>query len=229
MTEEAVDDPGRPAVVDDGTAIFPVMPPRAALDKMLDDIDSTAVTGHTVVNKSTVSVIRTVLMPSGRLVREAVAFLPGQFVIVGAQLITVRVEVTRTVRVVRAAPADGAGEGTSVFPVTPSAAAADSMLEERASAAVTGQTAVVSWIVSVIRAVDTPSGRLVGITESAGQSVTVGAQLMTVWIDVVTTVIVVSRSPLSEATGVASPLDWVVGTALMSIMLSFAVDNADEL
>lgn len=205
------------------------MPPRAALDKMLDDIDSTAVTGHTVVNKSTVSVIRTVLMPSGRLVREAVTFLPGQFVIVRAQLITVRVEVTRTVRVVRAAAANGAGEGTSVFPATPSAAAADSMLEERASAAVTGQTVVASWIVSVIRAVDTPSGRLVGITELAGQSVTVGAQLMTVWIDVVTTVIVVSRSPLSEATGLASPLDRVVGTALMSIMLSFAVDNADEL
>lgn len=92
-------------------------------------------------------------------------------------------------------------------------AAADSMLAERASAAVTGQIVVEISMVSVIRAVETPSGRLVEIAEMAGQSVIVGAQLKTVWIDVARTVRVVSCSPLAEAMGMVPPLKVLVEAA----------------
>lgn len=104
---EEVGNAGEPPGINEGTIVFPPMPSLDARDKMLDDIDSTAVTGHTVVNSSMVSVIRTFFIPSGSLVREAVMFLPGQCVIVGAQLIAVRVEVAKTVSVVNASPADG--------------------------------------------------------------------------------------------------------------------------
>lgn len=67
------------------------------------------------------------------------------------------------------------------FPVIPPVAATDIMLDERDSAAVTGHTVVESSIVSVTSTVDAPSGRLVRIAESAGQSSTVVAQLKTVW------------------------------------------------
>lgn len=86
--------------------VFPVRPLLAAADKILDEIDSAAVTGHTVVDKLMTSVNRTVVISSGRCEKEAVTFLPGQFMIVGAQLIAVCIEVARTVRVVREAPAD---------------------------------------------------------------------------------------------------------------------------
>lgn len=76
------------------------------------------------------------------------------------------------------------------------AAAAERTLDDTAAAAVTGQTVVDSAMVSVTRAVDTPSGRLVGMAELAGQFVTVGAQLTTVCIDVVKTVSVVRASPV---------------------------------
>lgn len=106
MGDDATTSSGPPCV-DVGTITFPVMPPLAAMERILDDIDSAAVTGHTVVDRSRVSVISTVLIPSGRLVRDAVMFLPGQFVIVGAQLTAVCTEVARTVKVVRVSSAAG--------------------------------------------------------------------------------------------------------------------------
>lgn len=99
--------PKDPPCVKEGAMTFPAMPPLAATDRMLDNIDSAAVTGHTVVERSRVSVINTVLIPSGNLVRSAVAFLTGQLVTVGAQLTAVRIEVDRTVKVVKASPVEG--------------------------------------------------------------------------------------------------------------------------
>lgn len=91
------------------------------------------------------------------------------------------------------------------------------MLDEIDAAAVTGQTVVVSATVSVTRNVDTFSGdklaKLVREAELAGQSVKVGAQLRTVWIDVARTVSVVSCSRPSEVRVMACPLDWLVGAA----------------
>lgn len=79
-------------------------------------------------------------------------------------------------------------------------AATDRMLEETALAAVTGQMVVESSIVSVTKVVDTPSGKFVGTAVLAGQFVIVGAQLTTVWIDVVMIVRVVKGSGSSEVT-----------------------------
>lgn len=89
-------------------------------------------------------------------------------------------------------------EAASVTPVMPPVAATEMTLEETASAAVTGQIVVASWMVSVTRTVEICSGepeaRLVREAELAGQLVTEAAQLRTVRIDVVRTVIVVSSS-----------------------------------
>lgn len=103
---DAFDMVGWPCSVGDGKMLFLVRPPLAAADKILDEIDPAAVTGHTVVDRLMISVIITVVMPSRRYAGEAVKFLPGQFVIVGAQLIAVCIEVARTVIVVRASPRD---------------------------------------------------------------------------------------------------------------------------
>lgn len=85
--------------------MLPVIPPLAATDKILDKIDSAAVTGHTVVDNSIVSVTRTLLTPSGIFVGGPVVFLPsGQFVTVAAQLTVVRTNVARTVSVVSTPP-----------------------------------------------------------------------------------------------------------------------------
>lgn len=192
------------------------------------------------------SVTRTVLMPSGKCEKEAVTFLPGQFVIVGTQLMAVCIEVACTVRVVRASPTDWVCEGMSVFPVMPPVAAIDRMLEETDSAAVTGQMVVESSIVSVTKVVDTPSGKFVGTAVLAGQFAIVAAQLTTVWTDVVTTVRVVKGSVLSETTTLelwnivnaellllfvskASPVAVGAGRVEMLIVTLLTVDGSDEL
>lgn len=190
------------------------MPPVAAMDRMLDEIASAAVTGQIVVVSSIVSVTTTVDTPSGRSV--GIEEPLGQFVMVGAQLRTVWVEVVRTVSVVRLSPALAASEGKSGSPVTLPLMAADTILDEMDPAALTGQTVVESTTVSVTRIVDTCSGdelaRLLREAGLAGQFVTAGAQLRIVWVAVARTVRVVSCSPPSEATAVAPPLDWLVGT-----------------
>lgn len=114
-----------------------------------------------------------------------------------------------------------------VVPVIPPVAATEMTLEETDSAAVTGQIVVASCTTSVTSTVDTWSGaveaRFERDEESAGQLVTVGAQLMTVrtWVD--STVRVVSCSwadvgsvPLAIGAGALSALDATpvgVGTA----------------
>lgn len=105
---------------------------------------------------------------------------------------------------------------TRVTPVIPPVAATEMTLEDTASAAVTGQIVVASWMVSVTTIVETCSGaveaRLVRDAELAGQSVTLAAQLRTVRIEVVRTVSVVSSSAeavvlfgCSSGTAVADP------------------------
>lgn len=91
-----------------------------------------------------------------------------------------------------------------VVPVIPPVAATEITLEETDSAAVTGQIVVASCTTSVTSTVDTCSGaveaRFERDEESAGQLVTVGAQLMTVrtWVD--NTVRVVSCSEAGVGT-----------------------------
>lgn len=91
-----------------------------------------------------------------------------------------------------------------VVPVIPPVAATEITLEETDSAAVTGQIVVASCTTSVTSTVETCSGaveaRLERDDESAGQLVTVGAQLMTVrtWVD--NTVRVVSCSEAGVGT-----------------------------
>lgn len=94
----------------------------------------------------------------------------------------------------------------------PPVAATDKMLEETASAAVTGQMVVESSIVSVTKVVDTPSGKSVGTALLAGQFVIVGAQLTIVWIDVVMIVRVVRCWPSSEE--IALELWYIVNAEL---------------
>lgn len=75
-------------------------------------------------------------------------------------------------------------DAVMVVPVIPPVAATEMTLEETDSAAVTGQIVVASCTTSVTSTVDTCSGaveaRLDREEESAGQLVTVGAQLITV-------------------------------------------------
>lgn len=105
-----------------------------------------------------------------------------------------------------------------VVPVIPPVAATEMTLEETDSAAVTGQIVVASCTTSVTSTVDTCSGavdaRLDRDEESAGQLVTVGAQLMTVrtWVD--STVRVVSSSGAGVAT---VPLAMGAGGALSAL------------
>ena len=105
-----------------------------------------------------------------------------------------------------------------VVPVIPPVAATEMTLEETDSAAVTGQIVVASCTTSVTSTVDTCSGaveaRLDREEESAGQLVTVGAQLMTVrtWVD--STVRVVSSSGAGVGT---VPLAMGAGGALSAL------------
>lgn len=91
-----------------------------------------------------------------------------------------------------------------VVPVMPPVAATEITLDETDSAAVTGQMVVASCTTSVTSTVDTCSGAVEARSErddeSAGQLVTVGAQLMTVrtWVD--STVRVVSCSAAGVGT-----------------------------
>lgn len=208
-----------------GTNVLLKIPLWAAIDKILDEIDSAAVTGHTVVDRSIVSMTRTVLAPSGRLMSGPVLFLSsGQLVMVAAQMTAVRVEIVRTVSVVSASPPESVGDAVPVLAVTePAAAAADRILDDKEAAAVTGQTVVDSWMVSVMRAVDTPCGMLVGMAELTGQFVTVGAQLTTVCIVVVRTVSVVSWSLMPEGAASSVPagrLVEVVGLVMTMLILN---------
>lgn len=105
-----------------------------------------------------------------------------------------------------------------VVPVIPPVAATEITLDETDSAAVTGQIVVASWTTSVTSTVDTCSGaveaRFERDEESAGQLVTVGAQLMTVrtWVD--STVRVVSSSWADVGT---VPLAMGAGGALSAL------------
>lgn len=120
-----------------------------------------------------------------------------------------------------------------VVPVMPPVAATEMTLDETDSAAVTGQIVVASCTTSVTRTVDTWSGaveaRLDREEASAGQLVTVGAQLMTVltWVDKTVRVVSCSEAgvgtvPLAIGTGGASPaLDATPvaeGTAAEAVM-----------
>lgn len=125
-------------------------------------------------------------------------------------------------------------DGMTTVPVIPPLAATDKMLDEMSSAAVTGHMVVVSAMVSVVRTVFTPFGRLVreAVKLLTGQFVTVGAQLKIVWVDVVRTVSVVSCSPLAEAAVLTPPLGWVMVTDRLESVrpaLESAVNNTDEL
>lgn len=126
----------------------------------------------------------------------------------------------------------------------PPVAATARMLEDTASAAVTGQMVVESSIVSVTKVVDTPSGKFVGTALLAGQFVIVGAQLTTVWIDVVMIVRVVRCSPFSEATTLelwnivnaellllskVLPVAVGAGRVEILIVMLLTLDESDEL
>lgn len=95
-------------------------------------------------------------------------------------------------------------DAVRVVPVIPPVAATEMTLEDTDSAAVTGQIVVASCTTSVTSTVDTCSGAVEASSErdeeSAGQLVTVGAQLMTVrtWVD--STVRVVSCSEAGVGT-----------------------------
>lgn len=105
-----------------------------------------------------------------------------------------------------------------VVPVIPPVAATEITLEETDSAAVTGHIVVASCTTSVTSTVDTCSGAVEARSEredeSAGQLVTVGAQLMTVrtWVD--STVRVVSCSEAGVGT---VPLAMGAGAALSAL------------
>jgi hypothetical protein len=113
-----------------------------------------------------------------------------------------------------------------VVPVIPPVAATERTLDETDSAAVTGQIVVASCTTSVTSTVDTCSGAVEAMLdredESAGQLVTVGAQLMTVrtWVD--RTVRVVS---FSEAVAGAVPLAMGAGGTLAEL---FATPLAED-
>lgn len=206
---------------------MPVIPPLAATDKILDEIASAAVTGHTDVDSSIVSVTKMVLTPSGRPVLFLLAL--GQSVTVGAQLTTVRTDVVRMVSVVRATPASAVGDGSVAGPRV--AVAAEMMLEEMDSAAVMGQTVVVRATVSVRRIVETCSGaelaRLVRAAGLAGQLVMLGAQLRIVRVEVVRTVRVVSCSSLLDGVGLSAPAGRVVG-AVGLLVITLALNTPSE-
>lgn len=116
-----------------------------------------------------------------------------------------------------------------VVPVIPPVAATEITLEETDSAAVTGQIVVASCTRSVTTTVDTCSGAVEASSErdeeSAGQLVTVGAQLMTVrtWVDM--TVKVVS-SP--EAAVGTVPLPMGAGAALSALDATPVAAAAEE-
>lgn len=117
-----------------------------------------------------------------------------------------------------------------VVPVIPPVAATEITLEETDSAAVTGQIVVASCTRSVTSTVDTCSGAVEASSErdeeSAGQLVTVGAQLMTVrtWVDM--TVKVVS-SPPEEGVGTV-PLPMGAGGALSALDATPVAAAAEE-
>jgi hypothetical protein len=96
--------------------VLPVMIPLEASSMTLDEMEGTAVTGHTVSVSTMVSVTITVESASvGKVDRSSV--FAGQSMTSGAHWIMVRTDVVDTVRVVIPAPVPFVGKGAALVTI----------------------------------------------------------------------------------------------------------------